>query len=119
MSAAATPGEVAAIAADHIVDLLAADHAGLWEVRGEWLQALTGHGWDRDMWQRAARIRTDAPLAFTEVLSGHEPLWFTTAHEWATRYPRPSASHRTTPRPSATCRSSPVGARSGSSRSPC
>lgn len=63
--------------------------------------------------------RTDAPLAFTEVLSGHEPLWFTTAHEWATRYPRPSASHRTTPRPSATCRSSPVGARSGSSRSPC
>lgn len=87
MSAAATPGEVAAIAADHIVDLLDADHAGLWEIRGEWLQALTGHGWDRDMWQRAARIRVDAPLAFTEVLSGHEPMWFTTAHEWATRYP--------------------------------
>ncbi|MEJ8281109.1 SpoIIE family protein phosphatase [Pseudonocardia spirodelae] len=87
MSAAATPGEVAAIAADHIVDLLDADHAGLWEVRGEWLQALTGHGWDGDMWQRASRIRVDAPLALTEVLTDHEPQWFAGAQEWATRHP--------------------------------
>ncbi|MEU6700231.1 SpoIIE family protein phosphatase [Pseudonocardia sp. NPDC046786] len=87
MSAAATAGEVAAIAADHIVDLLDADYAGLWEVRGEWLQALTGHGWDREMWRRAGRIRVDAPMAFADVLADREPLWFSAAREWAARYP--------------------------------
>ncbi|MEQ3554627.1 SpoIIE family protein phosphatase [Pseudonocardia nematodicida] len=87
MSAAATAGEVAAIAADHIVDLLDADFAGLWEVRGEWLQALTGHGWDAELWRRAGRIRADAPMAFADVLADRTPLWFGTAHEWASRYP--------------------------------
>ncbi|BBF99438.1 PAS domain S-box-containing protein [Pseudonocardia autotrophica] len=87
MSAAATAGEVAAIAADHIVDLLDADFAGLWEIRGEWLQALTGHGWDREMWRRAGRIRADAPMAFADVLADREPLWFSAAREWAARYP--------------------------------
>ncbi|MEV1294990.1 SpoIIE family protein phosphatase [Pseudonocardia sp. NPDC049635] len=87
MSAAATAGEVAAIAADHIVDLLDADFAGLWEVRGEWLQALTGHGWDSETWRRAGRIRVDAPMGATEVLGTREPLWFSGAREWAARYP--------------------------------
>ncbi|MBC3189829.1 SpoIIE family protein phosphatase [Pseudonocardia sp. C8] len=87
MSAAATAGEVAAIAADHIVDLLDADFAGLWEVRGAWLEALTGHGWDRELWQRAGRIAVDAPMVFADVLADREPRWFTAAREWAARYP--------------------------------
>ncbi|WP_075299181.1 MULTISPECIES: SpoIIE family protein phosphatase [unclassified Pseudonocardia] len=87
MSAAATAGEVAAIAADHIVDLLDADFAGVWEVRGPWLHALTGHGWDQDLWQRAGRIAVDAPMAFAEVLTERRPIWFGSAKEWAERFP--------------------------------
>ncbi|MFP5022673.1 SpoIIE family protein phosphatase [Pseudonocardia phyllosphaerae] len=87
MSAAATPGEVAAIAADHIVDLLDADYAGLWEIRGQWLEALTGHGWDAELWRRAGRIPVDAAMAFGDVIDGREPLWFHDAADWAARYP--------------------------------
>lgn len=87
MSAAATAGEVAAIAADHIVGLLDADFAGLWEVRGEWLEALTGHGWDDELRRRAGRIPLDAPTVFTHVLADREPRWFGSAKEWAARYP--------------------------------
>lgn len=87
MSAAATAGDVAAIAVDHIVGLLDADFAGLWEIRGDWLEALTGHGWDDDLWQRAGRIRVDAPMVFADVLADREPRWFASAQEWAQRYP--------------------------------
>ncbi|ANY06296.1 SpoIIE family protein phosphatase [Pseudonocardia sp. HH130630-07] len=87
MSAAATAGEVSAIAADHIVDLLDADFAGVWEVRGPWLRALTGHGWDQELWRRAGRIAVDAPMAFAEVLAERRPMWFPSAREWAARFP--------------------------------
>ncbi|MBP2371218.1 SpoIIE family protein phosphatase [Pseudonocardia parietis] len=87
MSAAATAGEVATIAADHIVGLLDADFAGLWEIRGEWLQALTGHGWDEDLWQRAGRIPVDAPMVFADVIADREPRWYGSAQQWAARYP--------------------------------
>ncbi|MFP5073118.1 SpoIIE family protein phosphatase [Pseudonocardia nantongensis] len=85
MSAAATPGEVAAIAADHIVDLFDADYAGLWEVRGTSLNALTGHGWDAELWRRAGELDLTPGTAFAEVVEGHEPLWLSHG-EWARRF---------------------------------
>ncbi len=87
MSAAATAGDVAAIAADHIVDLLDADYAGVWELRGQWLRALTGHGWDEALWSRAGQVRADAPLSFGEVLRERVPLWLSSSEEWTRRFP--------------------------------
>ena len=86
-SAAATAGDVAAIAADHIVDLLAADYSGVWELRGQWLRALTGHGWDDALWARAGHLRADAPLAFGQVLRERVPLWLSSSREWEQRFP--------------------------------
>ncbi|MDQ4118682.1 MAG: SpoIIE family protein phosphatase, partial [Actinomycetota bacterium] len=87
MSAAATAGDVAAIAADHIVDLLDADYSGVWELRGQWLRALTGHGWDDALWSRAGQLRADAPLAFGEVLRERVPLWLPSSQDWTRRFP--------------------------------
>ena len=87
MSAAATPGDVAAIAANHIVELLDADYAGVWQLRGQWLRALTGYGWDDTLWRRAGRLPTDSSMAFGDALQRREPMWLADESEWVGRYP--------------------------------
>ncbi|MDN5918148.1 MAG: SpoIIE family protein phosphatase [Pseudonocardia sp.] len=87
MSAAATPGDVAAIAANHIVELLDADYAGVWQLRGDRLRALTGHGWDEALWRRAGRLPTDSSTAFGDVLRDRRSMWMATESEWTSRYP--------------------------------
>jgi anti-anti-sigma factor len=85
MSAAATPTEVARIAAAHLVALLDAPIAGVWQIRGDTLALLTLQGWSGAV-----------PAVLDSVSIGDHPAgdavrirraqWFETPEELAQRH---------------------------------
>ena len=88
MSAAATPAEVARIAARHMETLLGAPVVGVWELRDGRLEVLTRSGWGLS----AQRAWSSVPLsdsgAVSRVVESGAPIWLSTPAEVRERWPQ-------------------------------
>jgi PAS domain S-box-containing protein len=75
MSAAATPAEVARIAARHMVSLLHAPVVGVWELRGGRLEVLTREGWSLSAQRTWSSIPLEQAAVAREVVESGVPAW--------------------------------------------
>ncbi|NMI00393.1 SpoIIE family protein phosphatase [Pseudonocardia acidicola] len=87
MSAAATPNEVARIAAQHLVTLLDAPIVGVWELRDGSLEVLTGQGWSLSAQRSWSSVSLDVSRPARDVVRTRTALWFENAGEWRHRFP--------------------------------
>lgn len=87
MSAAATPEEVARIASSHLVALLDAPTAGVWQSAGRGLRLLSLHGWVGEVPEELDRISLLEPSPADAVRS-RRPLWAESTAQLAAEHPR-------------------------------
>ncbi|WP_345421089.1 SpoIIE family protein phosphatase [Pseudonocardia xishanensis] len=80
MSAAATPAEVARIAAAHLVALLDAPMAGVWQSGGRGLRLLALHGWRGDVPAELRRVSLEVPSPAADAVGSRRARWAET-HE--------------------------------------
>jgi len=88
MSAAATPADVAAIAARHMEMLLSAPVVGVWELRDDRLEALTRTGWGLSAQRAWSSVALSASDTVTDVVESGRPIWLSSPAEIEARWPQ-------------------------------
>ncbi|GAY12895.1 SpoIIE family protein phosphatase [Pseudonocardia sp. N23] len=88
MSAAATPAEVAGIAARHMETLLAAPVVGVWELRDGRLEALTRSGWGLSAQRAWSSVALSSSEAAVSVVESGSPIWLSSPAEVQARWPQ-------------------------------
>jgi signal transduction histidine kinase/CheY-like chemotaxis protein len=88
LSAAATPVQVAEVAAAEFERLLGSSASGVWELHANALEAVAERGWTERVAADWRIIHLDIPIMATDAVRHREPVWTGTREDWDRDYPQ-------------------------------